>query len=224
LLPDRPGRKLPEACAAAQADIRTSNLEGIHDMKVASLLAVALLALVGTAQAQTMSPMGMMAGRSYAEIGYTYMDLRGNTGGVGFSGHPGVLRGIFGYGFHPNFAAEGMLGFGVHNADINVAGGAIQGDAKIETTAGLFGKAKWETPQYEVFGRLGYAWTRVKTDIRTSTIAVGSTSDNLNDVAYGVGANWKFRPNAYVGVDIMRYADKDTAKLDGVTVSLGMKF
>ncbi|MBA2962695.1 MULTISPECIES: outer membrane beta-barrel protein [Ramlibacter] len=197
-------------------------------MKAASILGVALLALVGTAQAQTTaSRMGLQAGRMYGEVGYTYMDFRGTTNGVSFSGHPGILRGIVGYDFHPNFAAEGMLGFGVHNADINVAGGAIQGESKIQSTFGLFGKAKWETPQYEVFGRLGYAWTRVNTDIRTATFSTGSTSDNANDVAYGIGANWKFTQSGYtgyLGVDVMRYSDKSTARLDGITVSLGTKF
>lgn len=171
-------------------------------MKRIAIAAAAALALLGTAQAQQRAPL-------YGELGYSFLEFKAD----GFKATPGAIRGIVGYEFHPNFAAEGMLMFGT-NSDSD------QGvDVKLKNAVGLFIKPKYDFGNIEAFGRLGW----VRTDVRVTTAGV-SDSGTENDLAWGVGANYRFNPRMSVGLDWTRYQDKDGGKIQGVTVNFGYRF
>jgi predicted porin len=172
-------------------------------MKRIAIAAAAAIAMLSTAaQAQT-SPV-------YGEIGYTMLKMKAE----GESVKPNALRGIVGYTLHPNVAVEGMLAFGVGDDSINGV------DVKLQHAYGAYVKPKFDvTPQFEVFGRLGFTEAKFK-----ATDAAGSESDSDNDFSYGLGAAYRFNPRMSVGLDYMRYSDKDGVKVDGVTVSFGYRF
>jgi outer membrane autotransporter protein len=186
-------------------------------MKRFAIAAAAAIAMLSTgAQAQT-SPF-------YGEVGYTVLKFKAE-GQPNLK--PSALRGIVGYEFHPNLAVEGMLAFGVSNDDFNVddgLGGVANVEVKLQHAYGIYVKPKFNvTPQFEVFGRLGY--NRIKTkETDTAFGASESFSDSDGDFAYGLGAAYRFNPRMSVGLDYMRYFDKDGGKIDGVTVSFGYRF
>lgn len=178
--------------------------------KIAMAMAAASALLLTTgvqAQATKSSPL-------YGEIGYTSLKYSG----AGLSASPAALRGIVGYGLHPNFAVEGMLGFGVKNDTINVAGTSVE--VKLQHMYGAYVKARANpTPELELFARLGYAEARTKGT--AAGVAVTSTD---GDVSYGAGLNYKFTPSVYVGADYMIYYSKSGEKHKGFTLGLGMSF
>ena len=166
-------------------------------MKRIAIAAAAALLMLGTAQAQQ----ARAASPWYGELGYTFLNLEAG----GNDADPQALRGIVGYNFHPNFAAEGMLAFGT----------ASDSGVKLKNAFGVFLKPKYDFGNVEAFARLG--WVR-------SEFKVGGFSDDDNDFAYGVGLNYSFNPRTYVGADYTRYFDKDGVKVDGLTISLGYRF
>ena len=166
-------------------------------MKRIAIAAAAALLMLGTAQAQQARATSPL----YGELGYTFLNIEGR----GLNTDPQALRGILGYGFHPNFAVEGMLAFGTQS-DNNV---------KLENAFGVFLKPKYDFGNVEAFARLG--WVR-------SDVEVGAFSDDDSDFAYGVGLNYNFNPRTYVGADYTRYFDKDGVQVDGFTISIGYRF
>jgi opacity protein-like surface antigen len=172
-------------------------------MKLIAIAAGSLLLVLGSAQAQTASP------RLYGELGYSFLEVKN----FGIETNPQALRGILGYDFHPNIAAEAMLAFGTKSD----SSGRL--DEKLNHAFGLFAKPKYTWNNAEVFARLGWAHTRV----RTST-PVGSSTDSDDDFAYGIGANYQFNPRMYAGIDWMRYTKQDHLKVQGVTVNFGYRF
>lgn len=184
------------------------------EMKRLAVAAASVLLMLGTAQAQSRAPL-------YGELGYSFLELKDS----GFKASPHALRGIVGYEFHPNIAAEGMLAFGVRSDDGNFteAGVTSNIDVKLKHAFGVFVKPKYNFGPAEVYARLGYA--RVKVKFRECVGAVcASGSDSDGDFAYGLGANYNFNPRMYVGADWMRLNKNDGAKLQGITVSFGYRF
>ena len=198
-------------------------------MKLIAIAAAStLLMLGGAAQAQQARS---TVGGTYAELGYTQLKFSGE----GASLKPSALRGIVGYDFHPNFAVEGMLAFGVRDDSISetVVSGTDTATAnvkvKLQHAYGVYLKPKANvTDALEVFGRLGYTRAKVKgtADVSLNGVNVGSMSDSSSDggVSYGLGANFKFSPAAYVGIDYMHYFKKDGVKAEGFTVGVGFRF
>jgi len=89
--------------------------------KIAIALAACSTLLLATgvqAQANTTSPW-------YGELGYTSLKYSDGTDSL----KPGMLRGLVGYGFHPNLAVEGMLGLGIKDDSVNVMG--VNVDVKV---------------------------------------------------------------------------------------------
>lgn len=194
--------------------------------KTMILLAAGLLA-AGAASAQQARSMSTPGGASplYGELGYTHLDASGTFSGANIGGNPGMIRGIVGYDLHPNAAIEGMLGIGIRDADNDgqVLGLNYNTNFRVRSTFGVFAKPKIDFGNVEVFGRLGYAQTRLRTNLVTGLGSSGSnTSDG--DVAYGLGANWRFNPKMYAGLDVMRYYDRGTTKIEGVTLSVGTRW
>ena len=176
-------------------------------MKRIAIAAAAALLMIGSAQAQqarTASPL-------YGELGYSFLNVKEST--TGFDATPQALRGIIGYNFHPYFAGEAMLSIGTSSdSDLGV-------DAKVKNAFGLFIKPKYDINNFEVFGRLGWARTKVSVSVPGFS---GEGSDN--DFAYGVGVNYNFSPKTYVGADYLRLLDKNGTKVGGWTVSVGYRF
>lgn len=194
-------------------------------MKTALIAASLLLAAAGGAQAQMMARTAPGTSPIYGELGYSHLDARGSIGGAGLSGHPGMVRGIVGYNLHPNAAVEAMLGIGIRDAhnDGQVLGLNYNANFRVRSTIGVFVKPKIDFGNFELFGRAGYAQTRLRTNLVTGAGSSGSNESN-GDFAYGLGGNLRFSPNLYAGLDFMRYYDKGATRIDGVTLSLGTRW
>lgn len=179
-------------------------------MKRTLLAAAAALLLLGNAQAQQRSPL-------YGELGYTFLKIDAASD----SARPGAIRGILGYDFHPYFALEGMLAGGVNDDETNGVINGVPATVNVEAKAlyGIFGKAKYQWNQVELFGRFGWAHTKIDVESRTAGVASSSQSDD--DFAWGLGANFRFQPNWYAGLDWMRYSNQSGQKVDGFTLSVG---
>ena len=176
-------------------------------MKRITLAAAAAFLLLGAAQAQPVRG----ASPWYGELGYSFLQVKESF--TGFDANPQALRGFVGYNFHPYFAGEFMLlGGTTTDSDLGV-------DAKVNHSYGFFLKPKYNYNNFEVFGRLGWARTKVE-----ASIPGFSASASENDFAYGIGLNFNVNPRTYVGIDWMEYLNKDDAKVRGVTLSVGYRF
>jgi opacity protein-like surface antigen len=151
----------------------------------------------------------------YGELCYTFLNMHAQ--GATFS--PGALRGIFGYDFHPSFAVEGMLGGNVANdsGTVTINGITTSTSAKMDYMYGIWVKPKYLYNQAELFARLGWAHTKLE----LSPAGFSSRSESHDDFAWGLGANFRFNPNAYVGLDWMRYSNQSDKRVDGWTLSVG---
>jgi opacity protein-like surface antigen len=181
-------------------------------MKLIAIAAASAMLLAGGAVHAQMARGA--SGNVYGELGYTSLKIQES----GFSVKPGMLRGIVGFNFNQNLALEGMLGFGVRKDSSN----GIQ--SEVRHMFGVYVKPKVVLGDaFELFGRLGYADTRLRS---TANVAGFTASDSSSgsDVSYGFGANFNIAPQAYIGVDYMRYYNKNDVKLDGVTLSIGSRF
>jgi len=189
-------------------------------MKLIAIAAASLMLMAGAANAQM--SMQSSAPGLYGEVGYTGLKITGAAQDV----QPGVLRGILGFNFGPYLAAEGMLGFGVTKDDkeatVNGQRVTIQGDVEHMYGAYIAPKAMLG-PQFELFGRFGWTETRLKAKAG-SGVFTGSNSRTGGDWSYGLGGNFHFNPRMYVGLDYMQYYNKNSTKLEGVTLGLGYRF
>ena len=129
-----------------------------------------------------------------------------------------------------------MLAFGVRNEEqseaVVVPGVGIAtatAKVKLKQAYGIYVKPKANvTDALELFGRLGYSHVKLGVDASVAVPGLGTVSmgDSGSDggFSYGLGANFKFSPTTYVGVDYMRYVKKDGVKVDGLTVGVGFRF
>lgn len=80
----------------------------------------------------------------------------------------------------------------------------------------------------QVYGRVGYTRAKFEADISATIPGLGTgsitESDSDGGASFGLDANFKFSPNAYVGVDYMRYFKRDGVNVNGLTVGLGYRF
>jgi outer membrane autotransporter protein len=188
-------------------------------MKLIAIAAASAMLMAGAAEAQTRAA---TTGTTYGELGYTTLKISDS----GISVKPAMLRGIFGYNFNDNLAFEGMLGLGVtkDSTSTTFAGVPVDVQEDVRHIVGIYVKPKAMIGDaFEVFGRLGYAQTRVRATATAGGVSA-SASDSGSSLSYGLGANFNVSPKVYVGVDYMRYYKKDETKIDGYTVSLGYRF
>jgi outer membrane autotransporter protein len=182
-------------------------------MKLLTIAAASALMMLGTAaQAQSASPL-------YGEIGISRLTVKGDEG---FKVNPTALRGIVGYNVHPLVAVEGMLAFGLSDDEhtFDFGAGPETESLKLRHAYGVFVKPKFSpTNNFEVFGRLGWAKAKFKAE-------GAGFSETVSDsgAAYGLGVNYSFNPKMYVGVDYMRYAKVEGAKVNSLSVSFGYRF
>ncbi|WP_343627607.1 porin family protein [Roseateles sp.] len=175
-------------------------------MKKIIVAAAAALLAAGAAQAQTQTQ------GFYGDVGYTFVKVKDDAVSASFK--PGAIRGIVGWDLHPYVALEAMLAGGVK--DGKAAGGKVE----ISRSVGLYVKPKFAVnEQFEVFGRLGFADSKIKV-----SGPLGSAKGKDNSFSWGVGAAYNFNKQVYGAVDYMSYFDKDSTKIDGVTLSVGYRF
>jgi opacity protein-like surface antigen len=188
-------------------------------MKHLAIAAAAAFALLGTAHAQQFQP--FQPSNIYGEVGYTFLKFKSDD----VTTNPGAIRGMVGYEFHPYFAVEGMLMGGVSDDSTNVTvlGVPVTAKMKVDSSYGVYLKPKYDINQFEVFGRLGWAHTKVRMEASAGGITASDTSSG-SDFSYGVGANWNINPKMRLGLDYMNYYDKDSNKIDGWTISFGYRF
>ncbi len=146
----------------------------------------------------------------YGEVGYSAINVDMPGHGVDL----GAISGIVGYGVHENLAFEGFLALGVNDDKIGST------KVELEHAYGIFAKPRvMLNPNFELYGRLGYVESKAK-----GSNSLGSLSDSDGDWAYGIGGNYYFNPNTYLGVSYTRLYDKHDVQADGLTVGVGMKF
>lgn len=186
-------------------------------MKKIALIAAALLA-AGVAQAQTKAA----APAVYGELGYVFLSaevplldpLRLDV--VHPKANPTAVRGIVGVDLHPNFAIEAMLAGGGSDDNLGDYGNTV----KVKSSYGVFIKPKYALDdKFEVFGRIGYAKSKGEV-----TVPNGVNTTDEGDVAWGLGASYKFNKQWYGSMDYMNYMDKDGIKLNGFAINVGYRF
>lgn len=181
-------------------------------MKSALVLA-SLLAAASASHAQSGPPLSNL----YGEVGYQSFELK--TDAVpGLSSDNGVLSGTIGYQFHPNLSAEAYLGGNVDKGSETVGGIPIE--TEVKNTYGVFLRPSarvWD--KLEVFGRVGYAHTKV----RVSAPGL-SASDSDGSFAYGLGANYYFSDRLYGQLSYTSLYDKNDTELKGFGAALGYRF
>ena len=178
-------------------------------MSKISLIAAAALLAAGAAQAQSTTP---AQNSVYGEVGYTFVKIKEDTTGV--SAKPGALRGIVGWDVNPYLALEAMFATGV--SDDTTQGVKF----KVSRSYGLYLTPKYAiNSDFEVFGRLGYADSKLK-------LSGGGQSFSGTDSSFswGLGAKYNFNKQVYGALDYTSYFDKDNLKIDGVTLSVGYRF
>lgn len=165
--------------------------------RIATLTTTLGLALLASgAQAQSL----------YGEVGYTGLDYKQ----PGLKASPGMVRGLMGYELTPQLAIEGMVGL---SANSDTTKGT---QVKLDNTVGVFGKAQVPlTDALKVYGRVGVARNSVK---------LNGNSDSNTGLAYGAGLSYDLSKATYLSVDYMRYQDKNSKTLDGVTAGIGFRF
>lgn len=184
-------------------------------MKRTILAASAALLAIGSAQAQTMPPYS--TANVYGELGYTWLKIDA----AGTSSRPEAIRGILGYDAHPYGAIEFMLGGGVSddNKNVNVPGGGTANvNVDLKEMYGIFVRPKYKYQQVEGFFRLGWAHTKVNAQSTNSSL---NSTQSDDDFAWGLGLNFRFNPNMFVGIDWMRYSNQSGHKVDGMTLGFG---
>jgi opacity protein-like surface antigen len=187
-------------------------------MKLIAIAAAAAVLMLGTAaqaQAQQKSPF-------YGEAGYTFLKF---DDGLGGNSRPGAIRLLGGYDIHPYFAVEGLAAWGVSKDDTTVVAGGVPVRVEYDLSHiyGIYFTPKYKYQNWEFFGRLGWADTKIKATASSGAFSSsGSGSDS--DFSYGLGVNYQFNPKWYSGIDYMMYNDKDGARVRGINLAVGYRF
>jgi hypothetical protein len=165
----------------------------------------------------------------YMEGGLTGLTHR-SDGWSSASGQNARL--VIGTSLHKNFGVEGMNSINLSSGTLSETIGSYRLSVDSKTSGyGFFLKPKFQaTPELELFGRIGHMWgtTEVsngRVTYNNVTVRVpGSVSASSDSSAYGLGANFSFSKKVYGQVDYMVYSDNRSAKLDGLTASVGFRF
>ena len=179
------------------------------------ITAAALIAASVTAHAQF-----------YGEVGYSVGSAKGTTNnGTAIESKPKSLRALVGYDFSENFALEGIVGFGIGEANVKANGTTIEGaKAKLNNVVGLY-----LTPKVEVIDglttslRLGVARSSLKLKDGTS-----SDTEITTSTSYGVGVSYLIDSQISINADYMVYGSDNiygvNFKSKAFTIGAGYKF
>lgn len=174
---------------------------------VAALLALAAASQVAHAQAKAGN-----ASTGYGEI--SYLAATHKQSGVTY--RPAAIRLAGGADVMPGLGLEGMLAFGAKDGKSGAQ------SEQLSSLAGLYVKPHTElAPGIDVYARVGYTNMSWSTKASSTATAVEKTG---NSPSYGVGLNYTVSDKMTVGADYMSYYNKDSVKLTGIAVSVGIKF
>jgi opacity protein-like surface antigen len=190
-------------------------------MKRLAIAATCAILVFGTAaQAQQGQP--VKKSPFYAELGYTFLKF---DDGLGDSTRPGAVRLLAGYDIHPYFGVEGLAAWGVSKSDTTVvaAGVPVRVEYDVSHIYGIYFKPRYNYENWEFFGRVGWANTRIKATASAGGFT-GSASASDNDFSYGVGVNYQINPKWYTGIDYMMYNDNGGGKVSGINLAVGYRF
>ncbi len=172
------------------------------------LLATAALTLIAApAMAQSIS-----APQISGSVGYTVLD--------GDDANLGAITGRVTAKVNPYFGVEGEASFGVKDDDVSFGG--VSGDLSHEYDAAAYLVGTLPiSPNFEVFGRVGYGTTRIKADV-----AGFSVTEDGESVNYGAGANYFFDAQNGVRADWTRrdFTDDNGGELDTYGLSYVRRF
>jgi outer membrane autotransporter protein len=188
-------------------------------MKLIAIAAATAALVFGTAaQAQQMQQKSPF----YGEAGYTFLTFEDGLGG---KARPGALRLLGGWDLHPFFAIEGLAAWGVTEDDTTVTslGRTARVDYDLSHIYGIYFTPKYKYQNWEFFGRLGWADTKVKATVTSGTLSAGAGASD-SDFSYGLGVNYYFNPRWYGGIDYMMYNDKGNSKVQGINLAIGYRF
>ena len=128
-----------------------------------------------------------------------------------------AVTGRVGARFNPYFGAEGELSIGVGEEEV------LPGvDVNLNYDAAVYGVAAYPvTPNFELFGRLGYGTTELEAS--GGGVTVAEDGDSLN---YGVGANYFFDGLNGVRADWTRrdFQDDSNGEADVWTINYVRRF
>lgn len=172
------------------------------------LLATAALTLLSApAMAQSVS-----APQVSGSIGYTQLEADGVE--------LGAITGRLNAKVSRFIGVEGEASFGVKDEDVSFGG--IDGTLEHEYDAAAYVVGTLPiSPNFEVFGRVGYGTTSIKTDV-----AGFSASEDGESVNYGAGANYFFDGRNGVRADWTRrdFQDDNGGELDTYGLSYVRRF
>ncbi|MEY4555156.1 MAG: hypothetical protein RL093_275 [Pseudomonadota bacterium] len=172
------------------------------------LLATAALTLIAApAMAQSIS-----SPQVSGSVGYTVLD--------GDDANLGAITGRVTARMSPYFGVEGEASFGVKDDDVTV--GTVTGDLSHEYDAAAYVVGTLPiSPNFELFGRVGYGTTSIKADV-----AGFSATEDGESVNYGAGANYFFDAQNGVRADWTRrdFTDDNGGELDTYGLSYVRRF
>ena len=171
------------------------------------LSTAALTLLAAPAMAQSLS-----SPQVYGTLGYTQLN--------GSDGDLGAVTGRVGAKLNRYFGVEGEASVGVH--DDNITFGGVDGRLEHRYDAAAYGVATLPlSPNLEVFGRVGYGTTEVKSSIQGFAAANDGRSVN-----YGVGANYFLDDRNGVRADWTRrdFQEDNGGEADAYSLSYVRRF
>ncbi|MET0545172.1 MAG: porin family protein [Caulobacterales bacterium] len=200
----------------------------------------ACLGFAGTASAQNWGAEGPASKLGpYVEAGATYHGFEGSNGVNNHAWAPTARAGIR---LLPMLSVEAEAGFGVDGGNFDFQGSEddfnlddnndgdvadiinAPGDFGLNYMLGAYGKLSFPvTPQFEVFGRAGYAFADVDSKVVTpggGEIKLGSSEDGPS---FGAGLAYHLSDNSAIRADYT-YTDFDFAEDNAVGLVYQIKF
>ncbi len=148
----------------------------------------------------------------YGTAGYTALDAE--------DADLGALTGRIGAKVSPNFALEGEASIGVVDDDVTFGG--VTGSVEQDYDAAAYAVGILPvSPNFELFGRVGYGTTSIKADVAGIT-----AEEDGESVNYGVGGNYFFDANNGIRADWTRrdFTDDNGGEVDTYGVSYVRRF
>lgn len=173
-------------------------------MRNVLLIAAAVSALGAPAMAQSVSP------TYYGTLGYTQLDHG--------DGDLGAITGRLGARLNPYFGVEGEASFGVRDDDFTVAGVPVKVEHNYDVAAYAVGTLP-VTPNFELFGRVGYGTTEI--EAKAAGVSARGDGESWN---YGVGANYFFDGQNGVRGDWTRRDFRDGGEADVYSLNYVRRF
>ena len=172
------------------------------------LLATAALTLIAApAMAQSIS-----SPQVSGSVGYTVLDAD--------DANLGAITGRVTAKVSPYFGVEGEASFGVKDDEVSFGG--LTGDLSHDYDAAAYVVGTLPiSPNFELFGRVGYGTTSIKADV-----AGFSATEDGESVNYGAGANYFFDAQNGVRADWTRrdFTDDNGGELDTYGLSYVRRF